>query len=276
VTGPLDENGIVPHYTTLLTVDADYSAPIIIRCQVIIPANVIDDFSPRLRFYLPRDSSLCIALSGNGSHEGLGYDNECDGFNYTYYEEKDANTISFTYHVVPIARMDLSVVNCGVKRDSSPTSCFGQLAALISFQNGPTCSPPSNTTNETTKIIIEPSKTTTQPPKTTPHSMTESKTTIPQAETPIITTTVYPPPPKTDTISMEQDTFFSAVGIVVLVGIVLLSANFIQLYIIIKRRRVTATAIDLPDERGGRNDTTDRRGIELVGVLENSMAKENG
>ena len=89
------------------------------------------------------------------------------------------------------------------------------------------------------------------------------------------TTTSYIIPPTAAEISVEKDTFFSAVGIVVLVGIILLLANFIQLFVIIKRRRVAA--IDLPDECGERNgnslDHRDRRRIE---VLENSMAKGSG
>ena len=301
VRGPFDENGNEPSRTTLQRVDADYDSPIVIRCQVTIPANVMNNFNPRLRFYLPRDSSLCKVPSGNDSHTNLV--NECGGFNYIYYEDKDATIINFAYHIIPIARMDLSVVNCGVEYAQPPTFCFGHLAAVISFQDDPTCNPPSSMTNETTEtgtttklpiITDHPTTnetietgTTTELQKTTDHPTTDDKTTTPKAETPtnktttlntpskIDTTTPYIIPPTAAEISVEKDTFFSAVGIVVLVGIILLSANFIQLYVIIKRRRVAA--IDLPDECGERRlDHRDRRGIELEGVLENSMAKESG
>ena len=84
---------------------------------------------------------------------------------------------------------------------------------------------------------------------------------------------------------MKKDTFFSGVGIVILVGIILLLANFIQLFVIIKCRQTAARSIDLRDERREQNNIidqdrleTDRHGIELeeINVLENSMAKESG
>ena len=59
---------------------------------------------------------------GNDSHTNLV--NECGGFNYIYYEDKDATIINFAYHIIPIARMDLSVVNCGVEYAPPPTFCF--------------------------------------------------------------------------------------------------------------------------------------------------------
>lgn len=287
--GPLNEHGNEPLFPTLLPLDADYAGLVVISCQVTTPADVSNDFNPRLRFYLPRDAKVCTLRSVNGSHEL--FDGPCHGFNYTYdekhtyYEEKGVTTKSFTYHVIPIARMDQSVVNCGV-RHRVFTGCFGNVAAVISFQDGSTCSTVTNAISTT----IDPATTTTTNnlPTTTPHS-----TTTPEANTPTVTCACTTTPRSTTTpevvtptttiagpgaISMKKDTFFSAVCIIILVGSILLLANFIQLWMIIRRRRLAATAID--EHRGSTLDqhhiNADQRDIELEEVLENSMAKESG
>ena len=300
LTGPSqgDEYGTQPLVTELPTLDTNHNDFVEISCQITLSANqdpkYIKDYSPRLRFYLTTEGKICTLYPRNHSHPCTDHDDTCAGFDYTYYEEDGTETINFTYHIFPIARMNNSVITCGVYYRGNDS--YTQSAVMISIQDGPTCSPstttelPTTVTNATTKTTESPTTTeppkTTEPPTITPFSTTEDKTTTPNTESPTIQTTACDTPHSiTDTITMKEDTFFSGVGIAILVGIILLLANFIQLWVIIKNRRAAAMpAIDLPDERGIQNSITfdqhrietDRHSLELEEVLENSMAKENG
>ena len=295
--------GTQPYVTELPTLDTNHADFVAISCQITLPADqdpeYINDYSPRLRFYLTTDGKVCTLRPQNHSHPCTDHHDTCAGFNYIYYEE-GTKTINFTFHVFPIARMNNSVITCGVHYRGNDS--YTQSALMISIQDGPTCSPftttelPTMMTNATTKTTestttefqttTEPpteSSTTTKPPTITPLSTTQNNTKIPNTETPTIPAIACDTPKSTaKAISMKEDTFFSAVGIVILVGIILLLGNFIQLWVIIKNRRAAAMpAVDLPDEHGEQNDITyrietEQCGIELEEVLENSMAKESG
>ena len=298
VAGPFDEHGNDSPITELLPLYVNGTAPVVISCRVTTNQS-LDGINPRLRFYLTRDGAICTLRSGTGSHTCPALDNEYEHFRYEYNQTKGTNVINFTYYISPIARMDQSVVTCGVEHYRTGAHCFGQLAALISFQDGPTCGPRPSTTIIKEMPTITKSPKSTEPPTTTRSpTITECPTNtciwpsmttkISNTETPTISTTrtasdTPVSTAETDTISVKQDTFFSAVAIIILVGIILVAANFIQMWVIIKFRRAAApaAAIDPPDEHGiefdeHHTEIHQHSNVEEATMIENSMAKENG
>ena len=219
LTGPFDKHGNQPSPVKMLTLDANCSAPVEISCRVTIPADYdISEFNPRLRLYL-RDGDVCTMLSGSHTHQ-------FDGFHYNVSETYDANDtmIHFTYYVTPIiiARMDRSVVTCGIQH--RVTQCFTQLAAMISFLDDSTCTTSTNAT-------------TTSDPTTNTHSSTTEDLDA----------------TKPRKITMNGSVFFPVVGIVILVGIILLVANGIQLWVIIVIMKKRGTATQKADDVSATN-----------------------
>lgn len=281
------EDGVVE---PVLRVVADlYSEdPIVIRCQLNRTADPNVDYELRLKIDF-------TSLDEKQYHWLTDPDQT---FESIFQSWREGNVTYYNVSVNASPKLERSIISCGAEyqpiQEMRRQHCYTKSVAVIIFQDYDPCdyptaspvttpiTPPTNSTGEvlTTKWATSiPTPVATVTDSNSSPTPTNITTTL---DTPskIDTTTAYITLPTAAEISMEKDTFFSAVGIVVLVGIVLLLANFIQLYVIIKRRRVAATASDLPDKRGERNDNAfdprDRRGIELEEVLENSMAKESG
>ena len=236
LTGPSDEYGTQPTIVELPTLNTSHTDFVTVKCQITLPANLSAQdrayYRPRLRFYLTADGKVCTLRDENNSHPCNSDDHTCAGFNYTYMpdKEEDIETINFAYNVTTIARMNNSVVTCGVLYHR--VDCYSQTAAMISIQDGPTCDQSTTTTNAITTTTE--SATTTESPTTTLPSTTEDETTI---------TSTTPQPADTGEIIVHRTVFVPVVGIAVLVGITLLVANGIQLAVIIKRRASTEVQV---------------------------------
>ena len=214
LTGPIDENGEPPARTMLLRLQANWTNPAVIRCQVMVPDGEMHMYNPRLRlFFTEGDGGVCELFSHNDSRSMV--DEECEGFHYTYYEHKGTNMMNFSYHILPLSpRTNRSVVMCGVNPGNGVNSCFEGPAALILIQADAPCNPSTTST-------INPSKTSTSKPPTasdSKHSMipaTESLTTIDKL-TP--TPTAVTPPPTTNksfttSVGVSSEVFISVVVI---------------------------------------------------------------
>ena len=246
--GPSDEYGTQPSIIELPTLNTSHTDFVTIKCQITLPANLsaqnLNYYHPMLRFYLTADGKVCTLRDRNDSHPCNSDDDTCAGFHYTYYEEEDIKTINFTYHVTTIARMNNSVVTCGVYY-RGVGNYYTQTAAMISIQDGPTCGQSTTTTNATTTAT----ESTTTTKSSTITESTESPTTIHPSTTEdetILTTKASTTPQPTctaDTGKFIERVFFPVVGIAVLVGITLLVANGIQLVVIIKRRASTEVQV---------------------------------
>ena len=149
--------------------------------------------------------------------------------NNTY--DGDGNVRDYVFNISVHANMDKNIITCGVGylQETGPKECYSLSAALIILQDIIPCETP---TDETT---------------TKPTTFSTQKTTF-------MPTTYYTEtPPAIAEEIIAGKVFFPVVSIAILVGIILLVANGIQLWVIIAIMKKRGTATQKADDVSATN-----------------------
>lgn len=130
-----------------------------------------------------------------------------------FHSETVGNVTHYTFNITVNPRLNRSIITCGAgypyQYQVGNKYCYTASAALITLRDNIPC---DTTTTET--------------------PVTPESTTTPKVNS-------------VEIISMNKEEFFPVVGIVVLVGVALLVANVIQLWVIVRNRRtITRTTVD--------------------------------
>ena len=255
--GPLDEDG-----NSLLRAEANLISGdpfVIIKCQLNrTDSNVTYTYNPRLNIFRTSDGHVLTKRKDYGVDE--------DG--------------NYVFNISVYAELDKSIVTCGVDyrpsqdQGTSFKYCYTVSAALIILRDNIPCdtsttaatSPETTPTTPSTTSSTVPSTTSTGKPPTTKLTTSSTKSTsMPnptETRTPPATTTSQPRVDTDKNIAVKKETFFSVVSIAIVVGIILLVANGIQMWviIIIVKNRKTTKAANVSATNG---IALDQHGIEI-------------
>ena len=235
---------------------------IVIRCQQNhTDLSVADMYVKRLRIYFTnvRDDTVALFHDVKPSHQII---NE-------FHSETIGNVIHYTFNITVNPKLNRSIITCGAgyPYQGRKKYCYTASAALIFLQACVTnttetpVTPVSNTSPTTPKVItttetpvtnasqITPKVTTTEtsvtPVFTTSPTTPKANTTNETPVTPVSNTSETTPKVNSDGIILNKEEFFPVVGIAILVGVALLVANVIQLWVIVRNRRTaTRTTVD--------------------------------
>ena len=206
--GPLDENGTSPILLRRVEINLCDGNPIVIRCQ-LIRTNLSVNYVKKLRIYFTslRDNEELVHQLGPGDWK---YQN-------VFHEEPVGSIINYAFNITVDPRLNRSIITCGAGYQPIPRKayhyCYTGSAVLIILQDSVSC-----------------------------NSITTSKSPIPLAP---ITSQIRAVSDKS--IVVNEDIFFPVISTAIVVGIILLVANGIQLWVIIiivkNRRRAKASNI---------------------------------
>jgi hypothetical protein len=248
--GPLREDGQVEQ---ILRVEADlYSKdPIVIRCQLNRTADPSVHYNRFLKIYFTSlDEEEHHILTPNNL-------NPIFESEFHIYPKPLGDIIYYDVYINASTRLERTIIACGADF-GMPPQCYTTSTAVVIFRDYDPCdhptatpettptTPSTNSSTSTTKWATASTVTTPTTPPTI-SSTSESPTTkwdptsIP---TPIKTQTTQTGADIDDTqrVIMNKKEFFPVVGIAILVGIILLVANVIQLWVIIIMRKRRAAA----------------------------------
>ena len=285
--GPMREDGVVE---PVLRVEASlYSGdPIVIRCQLSLTADPNVDYNLRLKidFTSLDEKQYHKLVPGDSIFESTFLPPSPQG-NITYYD----------VFINASRRLERSIIACGAEYHDQ--LCYTKSYAVIIFRDYDLCDHPTDTS------VITPTTPSTNNYSSTSKLVTTNSPTAIPVTTPItppinsstseLPTTKWDPTsmpnpnkiPATQTgvdahITMNKREFFLVVGIAILVGITLLVANGVQLWVIIimrnRRRANPKVQISATNDAALERDTEMDCGLESEEdtTIQNNVATDSG